>query len=571
MNSRLLLLLLALTAGSARAASVMQSVHDLSATGPGAIKATAEKDACVFCHTAHGSTPKMPLWNRQNSGAVYKPYTSTTVKAVIGQPTGSSRMCLSCHDGTIALGLVNSSAKPLAMKNNVQQMPSGMANLGVDLSGDHPISFIFDSHLASADAGLKDPSTLSGRVRLDENHQMQCTSCHDPHDNRYGNFLVADNSGAALCAACHNLNSWSGSAHNTSAARWNGQGKNPWPQTDRQTVAANACENCHTPHKAGVKQRLLTAATIEDDCYVCHSGSVATENIRAEFRKTSVHPVDLTSSVHDAAEDPINGPRHASCVDCHNPHASKPGAAAAPFASGSIADVKGMNASGGTMTTISRQYELCFRCNADSPKRAAASVPRQKPETNKRLQFSLSNGSYHPVEGPGKNSRVPSLISPMTTATMIFCTDCHNSDSGPGAGGNGPRGPHGSIYPPLLERQQVLTDYSPESAASYALCYKCHSRSSILGDQSFKGHSKHIIDYKTACTTCHDSHGVASGASLINFNTVYVAPAPGGNITYVRTGPGSANCTLSCHGSVHRNSSYDVPATLQRRSLTKGF
>jgi predicted CXXCH cytochrome family protein len=554
------------TAASIEAMSVLESQHNLSVTGPGTIKAATEKDACLFCHTVHGSVPKSPLWNRNSSGATYTPYSSSTLKAVVGQPTGSSRMCLSCHDGTVALGLVVSRSQRIQMKNNVVTLPSGPANLGTDLSGDHPISFLYDATLAASDTQLQNPVTLTGKVKLDDNKQMQCTSCHDPHDNQYGNFLVLNNTGSALCVTCHNLNLWNTSIHNTSPAIWNGQGQNPWPNTKLKSVAANACENCHASHKAGIKARLLTASGTEQDCYVCHSGTVAGQNLRAEFGKISVHPVNLTSSQHDEAEDPVNAPRHVACEDCHNPHASKPGSALAPNASGAIAGVKGMNAAGAVVTSITRQYELCFRCHADSPNRAAALVTRQRPETNKRLQFSPSNGSYHPIEAAGKNSHVPSLITPYLPSSVIYCTDCHNNDGGPNAGGNGPNGPHGSVYSPLLERQQVLTDFSPESGASYALCYKCHSRASILSNQSFPGHSTHIINYQTACTTCHDSHGVAGNPNLINFNTTYVTPGPSGVISYVRTGPNGGNCTLTCHGSEHNNKSYNGPAPMRKRA-----
>jgi len=44
------------------------------------------------------------LWNHQMSSVTnYIVYTSPTLKAVVGQPDGSSRLCLSCHDGTVAL------------------------------------------------------------------------------------------------------------------------------------------------------------------------------------------------------------------------------------------------------------------------------------------------------------------------------------------------------------------------------------------------------------------------------------------------------------------------------------
>ena len=101
---------------------------------------------------------------------------------------------------------------------------------------------------------------------------------------------------------------------------------------------------------------------------------------------------------------------------------------------------------------------------------------RQYVQTNTRLEFSAANQSHHAVVGAGRNPNVPSLISPYTASSVISCTDCHNSNSGPRAGGTGPNGPHGSVYTPLLERQLLLTDDSAESATNYALCYKCHSQ-----------------------------------------------------------------------------------------------
>lgn len=72
------------------------------------------------------------------------------------------------------------------------------------------------------------------------------------------------------------------------------------------------------------------------------------------------------------------------------------------------------------------------------------------------------------------NRNVPSLVPPMTVATQIYCTDCHNSD-----GTSTARGPHGSIYPGLLAARCETADFTPESSSSYELCYRCHSRNSI--------------------------------------------------------------------------------------------
>src|SRR5689334_3010708 len=135
---------------SARADSVVNTVHNLSVYGPGAIKSMTESNACVFCHTTHHSGGATPLWNHiLTSVTNYIVYSSPTFEAMgltIPQPNGASRLCLGCHDGTVALGSVNSRTSPITMQNNVTTI-SGHANLGTDLSGDHPISFVYDQNL----------------------------------------------------------------------------------------------------------------------------------------------------------------------------------------------------------------------------------------------------------------------------------------------------------------------------------------------------------------------------------------------------------------------------------------
>ncbi|NOX97088.1 MAG: hypothetical protein GXO98_03300 [Nitrospirae bacterium] len=533
----------------ASASSVVNSKHNLSVSGPGTVKAISETGVCIFCHAPHNATAEAPLWNRYSSGATYTPYSSSTAQATMGQPTGASKLCLSCHDGTIALGLVRSRDTEISF-NGSSTLPPGVSNLGTDLSDDHPISFPFNNPLYTQDGQLNNPALLTGAVKLDSNENLQCTSCHNPHDNQYGKFLVMDNRASAMCTACHNPTGWTGTVHRTSTATWNGQLPDPWPHTAYTTVFDNACENCHLPHSAGGPARLMNNAISEENCFPCHDGNVAQKDIKSEFNKISVHPIADTD-VHDPTEDLINPPRHVECVDCHDSHAANAVTASAPYASGALVDVKGVNSSGSEVNEITFQYELCFRCHADSLNKGAPLVNRQFVETNTRLETSLSNQSYHPIVGVGKNPNVPSLISPYTTSSIIYCTDCHNNDQGPNAGGAGPNGPHGSIYAPILERQLLLTDYSPESPANYALCYKCHSRTNILNNKSFPYHKLHIVTVRASCTTCHDPHGVAGVTHLINFNTDYVTKNSRGQLKFVDNGTYHGTCYLSCHGRNH--------------------
>lgn len=554
-----ILLAIVWTTGAVSGQPLHQSMHNLSASGLGSVKAAATGDSeiCVFCHTPHSVKGQAPMWNHFDSVAVYTPYDSSTKKATIGQPTGASKLCLSCHDGTVAPGMLRKQSRN-QQRSSSSTLPllKGAAHLGTDLSDDHPISFVYDSALVAANGQLKDPSTLTGPVRLDKDKQVQCTSCHTSHDNRYGKFLVQNNFASALCVTCHSQNRWMTSAHKNSNKTWNGILPDPWPHTAEKTVLANGCGNCHRPHSAGTKPRLLNFPKEEDNCYSCHNGNVAAKNIQGEFKKASVHPVELTSGLHDPTEDLTRAPRHVACVDCHNPHAANDQSAMAPNASGALAGVAGITSSGTPVKQIAREYELCFRCHADNTTGLPARVDRQYVELNTRTEFAPSTASFHPVETAGKNPNVPSLISPWTTSSLVYCTDCHNSNTGPGAGGTGPKGPHGSAYVPLLERRLELTDHHPENSTTYALCYKCHSRNSILGNQSFPSHDKHIVGEKTACTTCHDSHASAKSSHLINFNPMYVTKSSSGRMEFIDHGTYRGTCYLSCHGKDHNPLSY---------------
>jgi hypothetical protein len=126
----------------------------------------------------------------------------------------------------------------------------------------------------------------------------------------------------------------------------------------------------------------------------------------------------------------------------------------------------------------------------------------------------------------------------------MLCGDCHNNDGGPGAGGIGPAGPHGSAYAPLLERPLSFADTTANSANS-ALCFKCHN----FVNDALRDHVRHI-GY-TACGTCHDPHG-SPNAHLMNFDPSIVTGAR----NYQSAGTGHGTCTLSCHGKDHTNMSY---------------
>ncbi|MDH3282203.1 MAG: cytochrome c3 family protein, partial [Gammaproteobacteria bacterium] len=203
MSRRIITALVLSLFGGLTHAGVATTKHNLSVSGPGAIKAATETRICIFCHTPHNAVPSDPLWNRRASGSNYTPYSSSTAIASPGQPTGASILCLSCHDGTIALGDVLSRSSPIPFAGGTTTMPVGPGRLGTDLSDDHPISFVYSASLANQSGELIVPSALTGPVRLDASGQLQCTTCHDAHNDPFGKFLVMPNSASALCQTCH--------------------------------------------------------------------------------------------------------------------------------------------------------------------------------------------------------------------------------------------------------------------------------------------------------------------------------------------------------------------------------
>ena len=187
---------------------------------------------CLPCHAPHNATPTAtdggelagPLWNHTLATNSYKMYTAVlndpadaTKGTHVGLTDGNkvdtnSVLCLSCHDGTVALDSFGGATSTTA--GAIQ----GRANLGTDLSNDHPIG---------AAAEWKEvPYMVSKTLRVgmmplrkmeDGKEVVGCTSCHEPHTRRNTKFLlwVANDvpgttvdgrsvTGSVLCLNCHN-------------------------------------------------------------------------------------------------------------------------------------------------------------------------------------------------------------------------------------------------------------------------------------------------------------------------------------------------------------------------------
>jgi len=519
---------------------------------------------------------------------------------------------------------------------------------GADLSSVHPFNFKLPLQMP-ADQNLLSSVVSSGitgnpAVQM-PGRNVQCTSCHNPHVQSLdasNAFLVMDNTASALCLACHvstpatagstmaikavsvgpsepqlggasqpsptkknynGLTAWTNSAH-AKAGQQAAKAGNVGPHG---TVRKNGCVSCHSTHnaKAGVallspaKQPLPNVDATAQNCLNCHNGgstiSPSIANIYQEFAKKG-HPFPSGRDTHTMDESTLlNRNRHATCADCHDPHASQQ---TLSFLSTTIRlsqnGASGISAADGV--TVVRpavnQYEVCFRCHATSTgKRTLAMYgyfPARLDTTGDPLNLvpQLSNNSIssHPVTHDRQSKfPQPSLLKFVWNldghtqgrimGSRILCTDCHNSDDNREFGGQGPNGPHGSQYDHILERRYEYSQVAPaagpgtviqnllpavlDPAANgpYSLCAKCHDLSNILSDASFHKHSVHI-NAGFSCSVCHTAHGVAhpsgglSGERLVSFDLNVVArnDASQAPISYDRS---TGTCTLKCHNYNH--------------------
>ncbi len=181
--------------GTYPSVSVVNSPHNLNnypgVTIPG-------NQVCLPCHTPHNAI--MPgeegvLWNHELTGETFTMYFSTA-----GQPEGSSKMCLSCHDGVTAIDSYGGASGSVVL--------TGPAALGTDLSNDHPIGIEYPN----LPAEYNDPSTWDPGINFGPGVQLitingvdrvECASCHNVHNNGLGNFLRVPVLESYLCLQCH--------------------------------------------------------------------------------------------------------------------------------------------------------------------------------------------------------------------------------------------------------------------------------------------------------------------------------------------------------------------------------
>jgi nitrate reductase cytochrome c-type subunit len=72
-----------------------------------------------------------------------------------------------------------------------------------------------------------------------------------------------------------------------------------------------------------------------------------------------------------------------------------------------------------------------------------------------------------------------------------------------------------------------------------------------------------VVDLKTPCSACHDSHGVSNtqgnpvnNSHLMNFDLTIVRPNGQGHLRFEKLGRFNGQCYLNCHGKEHVATQY---------------
>ncbi|NTU41693.1 MAG: cytochrome c3 family protein [Nitrospirales bacterium] len=205
-----------LVAGTAFATTIVNSKHDMRGS-QGRVGNATSTQVCVYCHAPHGGSTEAPLWNHSMSTATYQLYASSTIQGSASQPSGVSKACLSCHDGTVAVnsvavmprdGNLGSAAKSPFTNLKLDTANDGTIYLGTDLRNDHPVSITYRQDLDNTLRANTNAAVVNGAITLPlfgtaTPYTVECGSCHNVHDPANTPFLRAANSNSQLCLTCH--------------------------------------------------------------------------------------------------------------------------------------------------------------------------------------------------------------------------------------------------------------------------------------------------------------------------------------------------------------------------------
>lgn len=492
--------------------------------------------------------------------------------------------CRLCHDGTGSSMIIAGDEE--TGRSSLCGSCHGLSRDKLDRVGRNPDMPCGGCHAKSTGGG-QTIVKANGHTSLESMTMLTCVSCHSLHrpGGRKNKFLVnpANTRKAwsgttnGFCLSCHASGRqpaatdvveayvprdvvFSQSLPGSLFPGWSISG---WDGSSHRRVAD--CLSCHDPHKspnnrlvgyrAGSRDKYMyfsETTAPEALCYECHrpGGQRGALDLQTVSRSPSSHNQAALGRHSDTetAFDLGALNRHVTCGDCHNVHRSNRQARKkfTNLTSGSLQGVAGvepLRAGPGIIPvyvevkTAVREYQICLRCHSSYVRSAPVDM------VDMAAAFNPANLSYHPVETRAKNRgvKVETFVGGWGPKATMYCSDCHtNSESGAA------RGPHGSKFKPLLAASLGASEGVDHQND---LCYLCHNRKVYTDGEAGSrfegagGHGDHVQKKKSACSTCHVTHGSSFTAHLINV----VQPLETSGVVGYSHDTTGGSCVSTCH------------------------
>jgi hypothetical protein len=232
------------------------TAHDFTGSGRSDVRTAGNTGLCIYCHTPQSSLSTEPIWNHAPSQNYFRwdatsTFAGTPLTGFAGDVyRGASARCLSCHDGSVAVGdiaLMGDGGETALSTSHMNDFaPKYQLGVGGDLSGNHPIAVPYpmgrmpNTYNGVTNGGGRgvlafnewqpNPTMSStAAIRLYQEDGaghittlapgmmtttagIECSSCHDPHNKASVDtmFLRGRRAGKSqadgyLCQQCHNM------------------------------------------------------------------------------------------------------------------------------------------------------------------------------------------------------------------------------------------------------------------------------------------------------------------------------------------------------------------------------
>lgn len=236
-------------AAAGAAGGLNGTAHDFTASPTMTAAAGGAIGLCTYCHTPHQAITTSLLWNHTLSAKTFTwddatTTGGTTYASIAPTYKGPTIKCLSCHDGSVAIGDVSMFRETTGVMDTFKVgddplMPFTKIGGGGAMKGNHPVGMPYPQAVAnqynSVTTGAAVPvtefvanpvgtngtfiklyndSTGTGGVisggAVAGKTGIECSSCHDPHNKSTaddlflrGKIAGADAGSGYICLQCH--------------------------------------------------------------------------------------------------------------------------------------------------------------------------------------------------------------------------------------------------------------------------------------------------------------------------------------------------------------------------------